>query len=133
MEKPTIHPTADNLPFWQGCDARQLRYQACTDCGTVQRIPRSVCTQCHGTRLAWRESAGRGVVLSHTTVYRAPTPAFKADTPYVIALVDMDEGFRLMVNVRGGKNAPVAIGKAVRITFEARADRNVPVAELEQP
>jgi len=73
------------------------------------------------------------VVLSHTTVYRAPTPAFKADTPYVIALVDMDEGFRLMVNVRGGKNAPVAIGKAVRITFEARADRNVPVAELEQP
>jgi uncharacterized OB-fold protein len=133
MDKPKIHPTAESLPFWEGCRDHKLRYQVCADCGTVQLIPRSVCTRCHGRQLAWRESAGQGTVLSHTTVYRAPTPAFKPDTPYVVALVDMDEGFRLMVNVQGGKDAPVSIGRRVRIAFEARDDATVPIAQLEQP
>lgn len=99
----------------------------------MQRIPRAVCTHCHGRALQWRDSAGQGVVLSHTTVRRAPTPAFKADTPYAIALVDLDEGFRLMVNVRGGAGAPLAIGARVRIVFEARGDGAVPIAEMETP
>ncbi|MCD0502285.1 Zn-ribbon domain-containing OB-fold protein [Bordetella petrii] len=131
MEKPKIHPTADNLPFWEGCNAQELRYQACTDCGTVQLIPRGVCTHCHGHDLAWRQSTCLGVVLSHTTVYRAPTPAFKTETPYVIALIDMDEGFRLMVNVHGGGSASVAIGERVRIAFETRGTYSVPTFRLE--
>jgi uncharacterized OB-fold protein len=130
MEKPPIHPTADTRPFWDGCRNRILRFQACEDCGAVQRIPRGVCANCHGLRLSWRDSAGQGTVLSHTTVHRAPTAAFKADTPYVIALVDLDEGFRLMVNARG---APLAIGQRVRIGFEPRGDQAVPIAEPETP
>lgn len=133
MEKPPIRPTADTLPFWDGCRDRVLRYQACEDCGAVQRIPRGVCAACHGLRLAWRDSAGRGAVLSHTTVRRAPTAAFKAGTPYVIALVDLDEGFRLMVNVRGGSDTPLTIGQRVRIGFEPRGDATVPIAEPEMP
>lgn len=133
MEKPPIRPTADTLTFWNGCRDRTLRYQACEDCGTVQRIPRGVCAQCHGLRLDWRESTGLGTVLSHTTVHRAPTAAFKADTPYIIALVDLDEGFRLMVNVRGGASSPLSIGQRVRIGFEPRGDLAVPIAEPETP
>ncbi|ALH67998.1 hypothetical protein B3640_3425 [Bordetella pertussis] len=133
MDKPPITPNAESLPFWQGCRDHRLRYQQCASCGTVQRIPRAVCTHCHGRALQWRDSAGQGVVLSHTTVRRAPTPAFKADTPYAIALVDLDEGFRLMVNVRGGAGAPLAIGARARIVFEARGDGAVPIAEMETP
>ncbi len=133
MEKPSIRPTAETRPFWDGCRDGKLRYQICADCGAVQRIPRSVCTHCHGLRLDWNESAGLGTVLSHTTVHRAPTPAFKTETPYVIALVDMDEGFRLMVNTRGGANPPLAIGQRVRIGFEPRGDYLLPIAEPEMP
>ncbi|WP_454695877.1 Zn-ribbon domain-containing OB-fold protein [Achromobacter aegrifaciens] len=133
MEKPSIRPTAETRPFWDGCRGGKLRYQTCADCGAVQRIPRSVCTHCHGLRLDWNESAGLGTVLSHTTVHRAPTPAFKTETPYVIALVDLDEGFRLMVNTRGGANPPLAIGQRVRIGFEPRGDDLLPIAEQEMP
>ena len=133
MEKPSIRPTAETRPFWDGCRDGKLRYQICADCGAVQRIPRSVCTHCHGLRLDWNESAGLGTVLSHTTVHRAPTPAFKTETPYVIALVDLDEGFRLMVNTRGGANPPLAIGQRVRIGFEPRGDYLLPIAEPEMP
>lgn len=133
MEKPSIRPTAETRTFWDGCRDGKLRYQICADCGAVQRIPRSVCTHCHGLRLDWNESAGLGTVLSHTTVHRAPTPAFKTETPYVIALVDLDEGFRLMVNTRGGANPPLAIGQRVRIGFEPRGDYLLPIAEPEMP
>ena len=131
MEKPTIQPTAYTLPFWEGCRDHKVRYQTCVQCGTVQLIPRTVCTHCHSEELQWKDSAGRGVILSYTTVYRAATPAFKADTPYVIALVDMDEGFRLMTNIRGGASSPAAIGRRVRIGFEARGDGTLPIAEIE--
>jgi uncharacterized OB-fold protein len=69
-------------------------------------------------------------VLSHTTVHRAPSAAFREQTPYVIALVDMDEGFRLMVNVQGGSEAPVAIGARVRIGFRQVEGVAMPHAEM---
>jgi len=131
MEKPAFRPTADNRPFWDGCQQQTIRYQLCQNCNTVQLIPRSVCTHCHSRELAWHDARGVGIVLSHTTVYRAPTPAFKGDTPYVIALIDMQEGFRLMVNVRNGPDSNLAIGDKVRIRFEARPEGLLPIAEKE--
>ena len=64
-------------------------------------------------------SQGLGRILSFTVVHRAPTPAFRDDLPYVIALVDLDEGFRLMVNMDHDPLAgtPLAIGQRVRIGF----------------
>lgn len=130
MTRPLPHPTAQTLPFWDGCASGVLRYQRCDRCGAVQPIPRSLCARCHGETLAWRDSAGYGRVLSHTTVHRAPSPAFRADLPYVIALIDMDEGFRLMTNVAGGAAAPIAIGARVRIGIRRVEDAWLPHAEL---
>jgi len=117
MNKPLPPITPETRPFWDGCASGELRYQVCGRCGTVQRLPRTRCASCHGDALEWRRSAGRGRILSHTTVYRAPTPAFRNDVPYVIALVDLDEGFRLMVNVAGGEQPGLAIGAPVDIGF----------------
>ncbi len=133
MHKPIIRPTADNRVFWQGCRESILRYQQCSGCGTVQLIPRSVCTHCHGNKLEWKISAGCGRILSHTTVHRAPTPAFKADVPYTIVLIDMEEGFRLMANVRNGQDADVAIGREVRIGFRDSGENILPEAEVLTP
>lgn len=115
--RPLPHPNADTRPFWDGCAAGELRYQRCGHCGRVQLIPRSRCDACQGTALAWQRSGGRGRILSHTTVHRAPSEAFRSELPYVIALVDMDEGFRLMANVQGGAEPALAIGQPVRIGF----------------
>jgi uncharacterized OB-fold protein len=129
MSRPLPRPTAETKPFWEGCAAGVLRYQSCARCGTVQFIPRSFCAQCQGDALTWHDCAGYGKVLSHTTVFRAPTQAFREEVPYVIALIDMDEGFRLMANVAGGAAAPVAIGTRVRIVFREVEGVALPQAE----
>lgn len=130
MEKFIPRASAYTQAFWDGCRENTLRYQNCRQCGTVQLIPRTVCTNCHAPDLQWNDSAGIGTILSYTTVYRAPTPAFKADVPYVIALIDMDEGFRLMTNVRQRGDTAVSIGQRVTIGFEPRGDVTMPIAEL---
>ncbi len=130
MSRPLPNPTADTKNFWDGCAIGELRYQVCAHCGHVQFIPGSLCSACHHGELAWKTSAGRGRILSHTTVHRAPMPAFRADVPYVIALVDLDEGFRLMVNVAGGEQAGLGIGAAVDIGFRDVDDCALPEARL---
>ncbi|MBP0630489.1 Zn-ribbon domain-containing OB-fold protein [Cupriavidus sp. AcVe19-1a] len=115
---PLPRPNAQTQPFWDGCAEGELRYQRCASCGHVQCIPRSLCEQCHGTDLHWRASSRLGTVLTFTTVYRAPLPVFKDMVPYVIAIIDMDDGFRVMANAlppAGQKE--LAIGSRVRIDF----------------
>ncbi|MFO1188242.1 MAG: Zn-ribbon domain-containing OB-fold protein [Alphaproteobacteria bacterium] len=122
MSKPVPAINGDTVEFWRGCNAERLLYQHCETCGHVQFPPRSLCVKCHGRGLAWRESARRGHIHSFTVVHRPPTAAFKADVPYVLALVDLDEGFRIMCNLIGCPPEKAAIGLAVRITFEARGE-----------
>jgi hypothetical protein len=117
MRKPIPAVTADTREFWDACGRGELMYQVCRSCARVQFYPRRHCAACQAVELEWRRSAGLGAVYSHTTVYRAPTPAFKADVPYVIALVDLDEGFRMMVNILGCEPSAVAIGSRMRIVF----------------
>lgn len=130
MTHPLPRPTAETRPFWEGCARGILRYQRCPHCGTVQRIPRTLCEHCQADGLTWHDSAGHGRILSHTTVYRAPTPALRDEVPYVIALIDMDEGFRLMTNVAGGASAPLAIGARVRIGMRLVEGVSLPHAEI---
>src|SRR5690554_3581651 len=117
MSRPLPHPTAETKLFWDGCRDGELRYQSCAACGSVQLIPRSLCANCQHDNLDWRVSSGLGRVLSFTQVYRAPIPAFRDSAPYFIALVDMDEGFRLMVNVENDTCRGLAVGQRLRIGF----------------
>lgn len=129
MGRPLPNPTADTRSFWEGCADGVLRYQVCEDCSTVQITPRSVCSHCQSSRLAWKRSAAVGTVLTFTTVHRAPTEAFKALAPYTIVMVDMDEGFRLMVNGAASLLPTLAIGQRVRIGFEEIEGMKLPHAE----
>jgi uncharacterized OB-fold protein len=130
MNRPLPRPTAETKPFWDGCATGVIRYQRCAHCMAVQLIPRSLCANCQHDALTWHDASGFGTVLSHTTVHRAPTPAFREDAPYVIALIDMDEGFRLMTNVAGGASSGVGIGSRVRIGFREIEGVALPHAEV---
>ena len=123
MDKPLPHPNADTAHFWAGCNAGEFRYQRCRKCSQAQFYPRAVCAKCHSIDLAWEVSRGRGVVHSITMVHRGPSAAFKDDGTYQIALVDMEEGFRFMANVRGGE---ASIGTPVTLIFEKRGDQAIP-------
>ena len=119
--KPLPKPTAETLPFWQAAAQGKLLFQRCTACSRAQFPPANHCPACGNRTLQWQESAANGSIHSHTTVHRAPTAAFKDDVPYVIALIDLDEGFRMMMNWRGDDPARARIGDRVRVVFEANA------------
>mgnify|MGYP001575960649 FL=1 len=79
----------------------------------------------------WRRSTKSGTVYSATTVMRAPSEAFKNNTPYVIVLVELDEGFRIMANITNAEDATVKIGDPIRIIFEPLSGQiALPQAEL---
>jgi uncharacterized OB-fold protein len=124
---PRISPETQS--FWDGCRQGELRYQRCLGCDRVQFYPRALCAGCGATSLEWRRSRGEGRIHTVTVVYRAPSPAFRADVPYAIALVDLDEGFRMMANVLGSDPESLAIGDRVRVVFEARGDVALPQFE----
>lgn len=127
MAIPMPAVTPETAPFWEGCNAGELRYQQCARCAHVQVVPRALCARCQSRTLEWRRSTAHGTVASATTVKRPP-PAFRERVPYVIALVDIDEGFRLMVNVRDGREP--GIGARVRIVFRDEGGQALPEAEI---
>lgn len=75
---------------------RGIRFQRCTGCGAAQTLERLRCGCCGSTRLAWEDSLGRGLVYAVTDVARAGFPRFAALVPYRLALVDLDEGPRVL-------------------------------------
>jgi uncharacterized OB-fold protein len=132
MGKPVPQPTTDTAAYWQACNREELLYQTCDDCGHVQFYPRRTCASCQGVGMSWRRSAGRGAIHSFTVVHRPANRSFDADVPYVLALIDVDEGYRMMMNVVGDDRLAAAIGRRVRVVFEARSDQQkIPQAVLE--
>lgn len=94
--------------FDEGLAAGELRYQWCAACDAPVFYPRTLCPGCGGRELGWRTSAGSGSVYSTTTVAQRDT------TGYNVALVDLDEGFRMMSTVLG-EPAEVRIGDRVHL------------------
>lgn len=118
--KPAPVATADTAAFWAACRDGVLTFQRCRACAESQFYPGAVCRRCRSTDLAWERSGGLGTVHSFTVVHRAPSAAFRADVPYVLALIDMEEGFRIMANVLDCDPRDVAIGMPVAVVFESR-------------
>ncbi|GAC1481039.1 MAG: Zn-ribbon domain-containing OB-fold protein [Acetobacteraceae bacterium] len=120
--RPRPAETPETRPFWDGCRRGELLLQRCEACQSVQFPPRAACLACRSGRLGWMRSAGRGTIYSVTVVRRAPTSAFQADIPYAVALIELDEGVRIMTNLRGCAPEEAAIGQNVEIVFEDRGD-----------
>ncbi|MCY3795976.1 MAG: Zn-ribbon domain-containing OB-fold protein [Gammaproteobacteria bacterium] len=117
---PPINPATQ--PFWDACAQGRLLLQRCGDCGHLQLYPRLLCAACGSRTLGWVEASGRGTVKTFTIIRRAVSAAFEPDAPYVVALVELEEGPTLMSNIIGRDPASVAIGQPVRVTFEARGE-----------
>jgi uncharacterized protein len=124
--EPPISEVAE--PFWDATRQGRLLLQWCTACARPVWYPREVCPRCLGSTFEWREIRGRGVVYACTVEHKAQTRALEA--PYVVALVELDEGVRLLSNVVGRPPEQVAVGDRVRVTWEPLSDgRRLPLFE----
>jgi uncharacterized OB-fold protein len=115
-------PKSDPLtkPFWDSLNRGAMEIQRCDDCASYAFYPRGLCPSCGSRALRWTPVSGRGRIYSLTIVHRPTNAAFKGDTPYVVALIELDEGCRLMSNVTGVQADPahVKIGMPVEIVYE---------------
>ena len=99
-----------------------IAYQACNACRSVWYFHRGFCPMCGAAEPATKQASGRGTVHARTLVARAPTEELRAHAPYLILLVDAEEGFRLMAH--GDKD--LQIGDRVRATFADLAGKKIP-------
>ena len=111
-------PNAETRPFWDGCNNRQLLIQKCRQCGDYQFYPRSMCHRCMTDTVDWVAVSGAGRVRSFTVVRRPLSPAYAAETPYTVALIQLAEGPTLMSNIINCPIEQLRVGLAVSVVFE---------------
>ncbi len=99
--KPLPRPLSPELtrPFWEAARRHELVMPRCTRCDHLFFYPRSECPRCLSNRLEWMKVSGRGRLHTYTVVYQPANAAFRDDTPYLYAVVQLDEGPRMVSNV----------------------------------
>ncbi|KPU99553.1 hypothetical protein APR50_14085 [Variovorax paradoxus] len=121
-EKPLPVVDPESAPYWAALKERRLILKRCRDCGRHHFYPRALCPHCHSDALEWSDARGTGSIYSYTVARRPAGPAFKADAPYVVAVVELDEGARMMTNIVTEDVDSVRIGQRVAVAFEAVTD-----------
>jgi uncharacterized OB-fold protein len=117
-ERPLPTPDHESAEFWRRVGAHAMALQRCADCGTVRFYPRALCPQCLSERADWMPVSGRGTIYSFTICHRPASEAFAAATPYIVALVDLDEGVRLLSNLIDCAPAQARVGMPVTLAYE---------------
>ena len=116
--KPLPFPDAETRPYWEWAKKHELRMQRCRDCGHVRFPPALLCARCLSENDEWVQLSGRGTVFSWIVVHQSQHPAFNADTPYNVTIVELEEGPRLHTTIIGCANHEICIGIPVEVVFD---------------
>jgi uncharacterized protein len=129
-ERPRrFEPTPTDLTqtFWDATRDRELLLQWCTSCEQPIFYPRERCPRCLGNSLEWRPASGRGVVYAVTVDHRPQLSSRQQAEPFAVALVELEEGVRMMSNVVDCPPDDVEVDMAVVVAWEPLSDgRNLP-------
>jgi uncharacterized OB-fold protein len=130
-QRPLPRPTEITEGYWHAAALGRLVVQGCRACGHRQLYPRTLCLGCESDQVDWTEVSGFGSIYTFTINHRAPNAFMKARLPYAVAIVELDEGVRMMANILNAAPEAIAIGKRVRVVFEqASAEVSLPQFEL---
>lgn len=110
-------PTSESQVFWDACARHELVLQRCDACGQHWLPPANRCQHCWSDRWTWAEVSGRGHVHSFTVYHRAYAPELVDQLPYVVAVVALEEGPRLITNVVDCPPEDVRVDQPVEVTF----------------
>jgi uncharacterized OB-fold protein len=116
--KPLPRIDEESRGFWEACARHELYFQRCRRCSTQRFYPRAVCPTCLSDAVQWVRASGRGTVWSFTVTHQNQAPGFREELPYVLAIVELAEGPRLVTNVVGCDPGAVRIGMPVEVVFE---------------
>jgi hypothetical protein len=116
--KPLPRIDEESRGYWEALARHELYLQRCRACGTLRFYPRALCPGCLADATDWVRASGRGTVYSFTVTHQNQAPGFRDALPYVLAIVELAEGVRLMTNVVGCAPDAVRIGMPVEVVFE---------------
>ncbi|HRH86619.1 MAG TPA: OB-fold domain-containing protein [Rubrivivax sp.] len=109
MPAPTVYP--ETRPFWEAAAEGRLLVKRCDDCGEHHHYPRDGCPFCGSVRTSWHQAGGQGTIYSFSVMRRA-------EVPYIVAYVTLDEGPTMMSNIVDADADAVRIGQRVAVRFQ---------------
>ena len=112
-------------PYWDAAREHKLVVQQCNSCSHRLFPPGANCPKCGSADLAWTEMSGKGSIYTFTIAHRPPHPVLAAQCPLAIAVIELDEGPRLMSNVVGCDPADLRVDLPVRVAFEPIDDSDI--------
>ena len=114
---PVKQPESDF--YWEKAQAHELWLRRCNTCQRAYFYPRDFCPYCGSRDVAWRRASGKGTLHTFAIVHRAPVPAFRDHVPFVVAMVDLEEGARMPTNLIDVEPDPehIKVGMAVEVAF----------------
>ena len=113
--------------FYAFCKQGELRFQRCKSCEAWRHVPREMCAECGSMQWDWQASSGRGKLFTWTVAERPLHPAFADDAPYAPAVVELEEGVRLVTEIVDCRPHELEIDAAVEVVFdEVTADITLP-------
>lgn len=127
-EVPWTAPVADAFtePWWAACRARRLLVRECRACGRCFFPPRPACPHCWSDDVVWRDTSGTGTIYTYSVVRENDLAAFRGALPYVVAIVELDAGPRLMTTLVDSPGATIVVGAAVTVVFVDRDEWTFP-------
>jgi uncharacterized OB-fold protein len=126
---PVITP--DTAFFWAGVESGELRIQRCGECGALRHPPGPACPRCGALKPEFVVAQGTGHIHSYVVHHHPPLPGRRS--PVVVALVDLDEGVRMVGELRGVRPDAVRIDAEVRVAFADGLPAWRPAAQIEVP
>ncbi|NNN18287.1 MAG: hypothetical protein HKL84_00360 [Acidimicrobiaceae bacterium] len=115
--------TEETRPFWDSCKAGVLRLQRCSSCLEFRFPPSVICPACSSMDCSWEPVSGMGSIFSFVTFQRLYHKAFASLLPYVVAVIELEEGPRMVSRLVGlGEQDSVKCGALVKVRFERLSD-----------
>jgi len=118
--------------YWTSAGREELLLPNCDACQAIFWPARSVCPSCGSAQVGWTRASGGGTIHTFTIVRQTQDSYFKNLVPYVVAMIDLDEGPRIMSNVVGTGSIDVTIGTRVKVQFEVHGEIGIPLFEPER-
>jgi uncharacterized OB-fold protein len=120
--KPVPKPAPESVPYWEAAKRHRLELPRCNACGKFWFPPSQSCPDCLASDFAFKPVSGRGKVFSFVTFHRVYHPAFAGEVPYVVALVELAEGPRMLTNIVNIAPEKVVCDMPVRVVFDDVTD-----------
>ena len=122
--KPLPQPDPVTQPYWDSLKAHEMQIQRCNDTGKFFFYPRGISPYTLSDNISWEKVSGKGTLYAYTIVQNQRQPGFAEEVPYIVAMIDLEEGPRMMTNLIDIEPTPetVKIGMAVEIVYDDVTD-----------